>query len=165
MTGLWVQEAPQEALESSRSRESMHAILTLIHALLIVWHTQLLLPLTAAPLERQPCPSRSPLPPSIRTGHIFPAPLGHQVVCSQKHAVHETFKHLRRLLSVYFCVCMQVFDCHTGTNQRWYIDTLGRIHSTWLPDRCLDVSAGMAVVATCSAAATQRFDQLGELTG
>lgn len=53
-------------------------------------------------------------------------------------------------------------DCHAGTNQRWYIDTQSRIHSSWLPDKCVDVSAGKGVVATCSAAATQRFDQLGE---
>lgn len=64
--------------------------------------------------------------------------------------------------STFAHVCAQVYDCHTALNQRWNIDTLGRIHSRKLPDRCLDVTAGMAVVTTCSTAATQRFDQLGE---
>lgn len=63
----------------------------------------------------------------------------------------------------YMGVCVQVFDCHMGANQRWYIDTLARIHSTAFPDKCIDVSAGKGVAVTCSAALTQRFDQLGEL--
>lgn len=60
------------------------------------------------------------------------------------------------------CLSAQVFDCHAGRNQRWYIDTQGRIHSSLLPDKCVDVSAGRGVAATCSAASTQRFYQLGE---
>lgn len=63
----------------------------------------------------------------------------------------------------YTGVCVQVFDCHMDANQRWYIDTLARIHSTAFPDKCIDVSAGKGVAVTCSAALTQRFDQLGEL--
>jgi hypothetical protein len=63
-------------------------------------------------------------------------------------------------------MCVQVFDCHAGINQRWYIDTQSRIHSYQYPNRCVDVAAvmgaPMGVVANCSAAATQRFDQLGE---
>lgn len=63
-------------------------------------------------------------------------------------------------------VCAQVYDClPVDTCQRWYIDTLGRIHNVKFPEKCLDVVPGggnLGRIENCSGVATQRFFNLGE---
>jgi hypothetical protein len=44
---------------------------------------------------------------------------------------------------------VNIFDCNTGANQRWFSDRLGRLRPYSAPTRCLDIAgANPAVVSS-----------------